>query len=242
VAAGGGGGGLFMMPSPINTAEVMTQIVLPLHGVTPVDARPLLLDTRGGGIGREANTLFSGQALWHSSPSGKTNKTKKEREKKRKDKQGRLSIHPSLQPSIIHPSSLCRPQSSPGSGLCLMAVFYCRAEPSAFPAGRLPVLPGSFGLRALLICCLISADECLSVCVWVCVCVHVHVFFLGCVCVSVTSVRVRVAVNSLLRCGDFCSHISCGVFFLVVLVFFATCSLNSSSVVKNQADEDLLLQ
>lgn len=54
VAAGGGGAGLFMMPSPINTAEVMTQIVLPLHGVTPVDLRPLLLDTLGGGRGKHS--------------------------------------------------------------------------------------------------------------------------------------------------------------------------------------------
>jgi len=53
-----GGGGLFMMPSPINTAEVMTQIVLPLHTVTPVDLRPLMLDTLAGGRG-EFSALWS---------------------------------------------------------------------------------------------------------------------------------------------------------------------------------------
>lgn len=40
VVVGVGGVGLFMMPSPINTAEVMTQIVFPLYGVTPVDLWP----------------------------------------------------------------------------------------------------------------------------------------------------------------------------------------------------------
>lgn len=49
-----GGDGLFMMPSPINRAEVMTQIVLPLHGVTPVDSRPLLPDTLGIGRGEHS--------------------------------------------------------------------------------------------------------------------------------------------------------------------------------------------
>lgn len=49
VAVGGGGGvGLFMMPSPINTAEVMTQIVFPLYGVTPVDLWPWQHTLRGG--------------------------------------------------------------------------------------------------------------------------------------------------------------------------------------------------
>ena len=59
-AGGEGGAGLFMMPSPINTAEVMTQIVLPLHGVTPVDLRPSLLDTHGVGRGKHS-------VLWSSS-------------------------------------------------------------------------------------------------------------------------------------------------------------------------------
>lgn len=44
-----GGGGLFMMLSPINTAEVMTQIVLPLHTVTPVELRASLRDTLAAG-------------------------------------------------------------------------------------------------------------------------------------------------------------------------------------------------
>lgn len=65
VAGGGveglGGIGLFMMPSPINTAEVMTQIVFPLHGVTPADSWPSL-DTLGGGRGRHS-------VLWSSSPA-----------------------------------------------------------------------------------------------------------------------------------------------------------------------------
>lgn len=56
---GGGGIGLFMMPSPINTAEVMTQIVFPLYGVTPVDLWPSL-DTLGGGRCKHS-------VLWSSS-------------------------------------------------------------------------------------------------------------------------------------------------------------------------------
>lgn len=59
---GGGGGGLFMMPSPINTAEVMTQIVFPLHGVTSIDSRPLP-DVLGGGRGEHSALRSSSVAL-----------------------------------------------------------------------------------------------------------------------------------------------------------------------------------
>lgn len=58
----GAGGGLFMMPSPINTAEVMTQIVFPLHGVTPVDLWPSL-DTLGSGRGKHSVFWSSSLAL-----------------------------------------------------------------------------------------------------------------------------------------------------------------------------------
>lgn len=57
------GGGLFMMPSPINTAKVMTQIVLPLHTVTPVDLGPLQLDTLGGGRAKYSVPRSSSLAL-----------------------------------------------------------------------------------------------------------------------------------------------------------------------------------
>lgn len=52
-----------MMPSPINTAKVMTQIVLPLHTVTPVDLGPLQLDTLGGGRAKYSVPRSSSLAL-----------------------------------------------------------------------------------------------------------------------------------------------------------------------------------
>lgn len=59
---GGGGVGLFMMPSPINTAEVMTQIVFPLYGVTPVDLWPWQ-HTLGGGGGERSVLRSTSRAL-----------------------------------------------------------------------------------------------------------------------------------------------------------------------------------
>lgn len=91
VVGGVGGTGLFMMPSPINTAEVMTQIVLPLHAVSPADSRPLLLDTP---LRRQRQALCSLVKL-----SGTPHLQVK------KIKSGRLcpSIHLSTRPPL-HPS------------------------------------------------------------------------------------------------------------------------------------------
>lgn len=97
---GGGGGGLFMMLSPINTAEVMTQIVLPLHTVTPVELRALLRDTPRRRWQRKA-LCCPVQDLWHSSTSGKKKKGKNS------NAHSSLSIPPSIHPSIYpsgHPS------------------------------------------------------------------------------------------------------------------------------------------
>lgn len=79
------------------------------------------------------------------------------------------------------------------------------ASPHLPPLVRPTVCPCSRGVQALLICCLISADECLGVCACERACMHVYTGACACVHTDVALCAcAHMSVCELSHCEIFC--------------------------------------